>query len=524
MTGNAQNFRKKINNRLLSESIFNKQLNHPKGPLFGQCVRYLWLMKLTLLMSSLCFLLNIQAQTYNYYFGNLHSHTGFSDGSKDSSTSGVTNPAGGYAFAKLSQHFDFLGISEHNHYSSNHNPGFKLPLYQKGMAMADSANKSPDFLAWFGMEWGVSSNYNGHIVIYGFNQLIGWENSVPNVTGNNYDIYNAKTDYDGIFKKVKNNPNAFCYLAHPNSDDYTTDGTPATALANAPYNAAYDSAIVGTPLRNGVAFSTSITYNDYPSSDYYTYYKKLLSIGYHVGIGYDHDNHNTTFGRNSGGRLVIISPSLTRSAFTAAMKQMHFYASDDWNAKIEFTMNGNIMGSILTGSASPTFNVIHNDMDGEQAASIKIWKGVSNGGGAFPTIVYSSTQNNTATYTDVNLVQGVEYFYFAEILQADGHWIVTSPIWYKSSVTQGNPVSVTENSEEIKFNFFPNPVAEQLSITMADRNNYTISISDLSGRSVLRKEYTEKEMTIDLSEIDKGVYLLNIKTAQSSVSRRLVIE
>ncbi len=72
------------------------------------------------------FIINsVVAQTYNYYFGNLHSHTGFSDGNKDSLTSGVSQPAGAYNYAKLSQNFDFLGVSEHNHYSSNNNPGFK---------------------------------------------------------------------------------------------------------------------------------------------------------------------------------------------------------------------------------------------------------------------------------------------------------------------------------------------------------------------------------------------------------------
>ncbi len=475
-----------------------------------------------ILILSLC----VKSQTNNYYFGNLHSHTGFSDGSKDSISSGVTNPAGAYTFAKLSQHFDFLGISEHNHYSSNKNPGFKLPLYQKGLNMADSANKDPKFLAWFGMEWGVSSNYYGHVVVYGFNQLIGWETSVPNVNGNNYDIYNAKADYDGLFKKIKNNPNAFCYLAHPNLDDYTLNGDPSTALAYAPYNATYDSAIVGTPLRNGVAFSTSTNYNDYPQSDYYTYYKKLLTVGYHLGIGYDHDNHNTTFGRNNGGRLVVIAPSLTRASLTSAMKSMHFYASDDWNAKIDFSMNGSMMGSILSGSTVPTFNVIHNDLDGEQAASIKIWKGISQSGGVFPTIVYTSTQNNTATYTDLNLQQGIEYFYFAEILQADGHWIVTSPIWYKSNINLGNPDAVKElySNEEIKFNYFPNPVTNKLNITIAACAKHTVAILDLSGRILFEKEYADNEISIDLDAITKGVYILKINKQDAAISKRLVIE
>ena len=468
----------------------------------------------------------VNAQTNNYYFGNLHSHTGFSDGSKDSSTSGVTNPAGAYAYAKLSQRFDFLGISEHNHYSSNKNPGFKLPLYQQGLKMADSANKDPKFLALFGMEWGVSSNYYGHLLVYGFNQLIGWENSVPNVNGNNYDIYNAKADYDGLFKKVKNNSSAFCYLAHPSLDDYTLNGSANTSLAYAPYNATYDSAIVGMPLRNGSAFSTITNYNDYPQSDYYSYCKKILTVGYHLGIGYDHDNHNTTFGRNNGGRLVIMAPSLTRASLTSAMQQMRFYASDDWNAKIDFSMNGNMMGSISSGSVVPTLNVIHNDADGEQAATIRIWRGISQSGGAFPTVVYTSTQNNTATYTDLNLLQGIEYFYFAEIFQGDGQWIVTSPIWYRSTITLGNPQSTNELASEnkIKFNYFPNPITNKLNITIAACKSHQVSIVDLFGRVLFENEYADNEITIDLENLPKGMYVLKISAQNIVESRRLVIE
>lgn len=472
---------------------------------------------------AVCLSLSAYSQTpYNYYFGNLHSHTAYSDGNQDSTSSGVTNPAGAYTFAKASQHFDFLGVSEHNHYSAARNPGFKQPLYQQGLTAANNANQDGTFLALFGMEYGVSSDYNGHIVTYGFNQLIGWENSVPGVTGNNYDIYNGKSDYDGFFKKVKNNPNAFCYLAHPNTTDYTTTGAVSTALAYAPYNATYDSAIVGTPLRNGLAFSTFTNYTDYPGGDYFSYYKKLLTIGYHIGIGYDHDNHNTTFGRNNAGRLVILAPSLTRADLFTAMQKMHFYGSDDWNAKIEFTMNGNIMGSILTGSTSPTFNIVHNDADGEHTNYINVWKGVS--GGAPPTVVHSISQNNTVTYTDLNLNAGLQYYYFVEIKQADGNWIVTSPIWYTSTENIGTATGIKETFNDIKFNFFPNPVSKQLNISIAECDNYTISIMDVSGRTVLQNVSSDKDMIIDLAGITPGVYFLNVKTATSSVSKKLIIE
>lgn len=469
-------------------------------------------MKRTLLFTFLILGFTSYSQTYNYYFGNLHSHTGLSDGSKDSTSSGVTNPTGAYAYAKLSQNFNFLGISEHNHYSNN-NPGFQIQSYPVGLNQAAAANQEGAFLTLFGMEWGVSSNYNGHLIIYGFNQLIGWE-------ANNFDIYNAKTDYDGIFKKIKNNPNAFCYLAHPSSSDYSTLGTSATGLGNMPYNATYDSAIVGTPLRSGLAFSTFDTYDDYPSGNYFYYYLKYLSIGYHLGIGYDHDNHYTNFGRSNAGRLVIVTPTLSTANLYNAMQKMNFYGSDDWNAKVSFTSGTDIMGAQLSGSIYPNFNIIHNDGDGEIADSIKIWRGISNSGGVFPQPISITKQSNTKTFTDAGLNPGTEYYYFAEIKQNDGDWIVTSPIWY----TYNGPVGVKENNASFEYHYFPNPVAQKLYISMAESAVYHISIIDITGRVVFENKYNDNRMEIDLSGIKKGIYSLKVDNKNQSLVKKLIVE
>lgn len=454
------------------------------------------------------------SQTYNYYFGNLHAHTGLSDGSKDSLSSGVSRPDGAYAYARLSQDFDFLGISEHNHYSANNNPGFKLPSYQVGLSMANAANQDGTFLALFGMEYGVSSGANGHVIVYGFNSLLGWEPG-------NYDIYNAKSDYDSLFRKVKNNTNAFAYLAHPGFSDFSTNGSVSGALAYAPYNAAYDSAIVGTPLRSGLAFSTANNYGDYSQGNYFAYYLHLLSKGYHLGIGYDHDNHYTNFGRSNGGRLVILAPSLTRTNLVTAMQQMRFYGSDDPNARIAFDLDGQVMGSRISGGIYPTLSVTHNDPDGEQADSIKIWKGANDGSGQLPSVVHIALNGNTASFTDHSLQPGTEYYYFAEIRQADGQWIVTSPIWYGSLVSQGLS---HENSAGLKLLCFPNPVSRQLSLSVSEPAQCKVSIQDLSGRTVFEAVFEGQETSIDLSRLPAGSYQLHLHSGRARVTKKLLID
>jgi hypothetical protein len=454
------------------------------------------------------------SQTYNYYFGNLHAHTGLSDGSKDSLNSGVSKPDGAYLYAKLSQDFDFLGISEHNHYSANNNPGFKRPSYPVGLNMANAANQEGTFLALFGMEYGVSSGTNGHVLIYGFNSLLGWEPG-------NYDIYNAKSNYDSLFRKVKNNSSAFAYLAHPSFSDFSSSGAVAGALAYAPYNAMYDSAIVGTPLRSGLAFSAANDYSDYSQGNYFAYYLQLLSKGYHLGIGYDHDNHYTNFGRSNGGRLVILAPSLTRANLLTAMQQMHFYGSDDQNARIGFDLDGQVMGSRISGGTYPTLSVTHNDPDGEPADSIKIWKGANDGSGQLPVAVHVSLNSNTASFTDYNLQNGVEYYYFTEIKQADGQWIVTSPIWYRSLVSQGLR---NENKARLKLLCFSDPVSRRLSMSVSEPGRYAVKLQDVSGRMLVDTAFEGQETSLDLSPFPAGCYLLSLVSGKAMVVKKLLVD
>jgi len=76
------------------------------------------------------------AQTLNHYYGNIHSHSSYSDGNKDSAMSLITTPIQDFLYAKQSLHTDFYGICEHNHASA----GMQSPYYYtKGLEDADSA-------------------------------------------------------------------------------------------------------------------------------------------------------------------------------------------------------------------------------------------------------------------------------------------------------------------------------------------------------------------------------------------------
>ncbi len=370
--------------------------------------------------------------TRNYYFGNLHSHSVFSDGGKDNSS---TNPAAAYAYAKNSLCMDYLGVSEHNHSTA----GMNVANWQPGIMQATAATTA-NFLALYGIEWGVIGN-GGHVLVYGSNQLLGWE------TGN-YDVYVPISDYlskVGLFRTVNGlGGNAFATLAHPNFGDYNNLTNSTTA-----FNASADSAMVGAAVSSGPAFSTNTSYSDPAFSlGYYEYFKSLLAKGYHVGPLMDHDNHNTTFGRTSTTRTVFVAPTLSQNEFLAAMKGRHFYATEDCDTKVNFVLNNQLMGSIVLGSSFPAISVFVTDPTNTTAiAKIKIMYGRP--GSGISAVAIDSANTNNYNFTDYNVVDGSTSYYFAEITIA-GSSIITAPVWYTYNAVL--PVSLLDFKAAITTN------------------------------------------------------------------------
>lgn len=107
--------------------------------------------RLILLLTTIGIISLANAQTYNFYFGNLHSHTGYSDGNNDGNS---PTPTSAYTYAKLSTNMHFLGISEHNH---NESTNMSLANWSALKSQTAAANQDGTFVCMYGMEWGASS-------------------------------------------------------------------------------------------------------------------------------------------------------------------------------------------------------------------------------------------------------------------------------------------------------------------------------------------------------------------------------
>lgn len=356
------------------------------------------------------------SQTYHYYFGNIHAHSAYSDGNKDTLPGFAKTPANDFDFAKQTYNFNFLGISEHNHSQA----GMHLGDYKKGLAEAESINRNGQFVCMYGMEYGVISN-GGHVVIYGIDSLVGWE-------PNNYNIYSPQYDYPSLWKIIADRPKAFATLAHPDNSDYNN-------LIDVPYSDTADLAIAGTAIRSGSAFSETTDYSDGPPSGVYnSYFRRLLAVGYKVAPTIDHDNHYTTFGRTSQSRTVVLAEALNRDSIMTAYKAMRFYASDDWNTRVNFTVDGYPLGSTVISGSSPVINVFVTDPDvTDTTASIKVYYGVP-GSNILGTVLTSVTNSSQLSFVH-NSSTGSSYYYYLEITQKDGDKIWTAPVWVNRSIS-----------------------------------------------------------------------------------------
>ncbi|MBC6111925.1 gliding motility-associated C-terminal domain-containing protein [Pedobacter fastidiosus] len=401
----------------------------------------------------------------NFYYGNLHSHSSYSDGNKDDLTK---KPEDDYAFAKNSMNLDFLGISEHNHTQA----GMSLASWQPGIDAAKKATTST-FVAMHGMEWGVISG-GGHVIVYGIDSLIGWE------SGEN-QIYVPKSVYTGttgLFRIInRHGLNAVATLAHPNTTDYNN--------ISATYDLSADSAIVGTALESGPAFSTNVTYSDPASSmSYLSYYNRMLARGYHLGASIDHDNHNLTFGRHTRARLVVLAPALTENDLLDAIKKMRFYASQDSAAKIVFTINKQPVGSIFKTAGAPIIEV--NSITTSPVTSIKILYGTP-GSGTNP-VELTAGASTSLTYTDNALTNLATGYYYADIVEADGSRIITSPIWYTrddavvkkaQNITFASTRTATYGDADLPAGATSDNTNINITYTSSDTNVATISNTDI---------------------------------------------
>jgi hypothetical protein len=370
------------------------------------------------------------ALPYTVYYGNLHSQTHDSDGGAPVASckgaqepqSAPYGPDAAYPYART-HGLDMLMVSEHNHMydgsdgtNLDADPVKARALYGAGLATARAYSAAhPDFLALYGMEWGVINN-GGHLNIFNSDELLGWER---NAKGELIaDTATPRGDYAGLYT-LMNARGLVGQFNHPAAaGQFAVNGT---ALG---YTADGDAVMALCEVLNSSAFSASENEGETRRSNFEPACNKLLEAGYHVAFSSNQDNHCANWGASYSNRTAVLVPNgvpLTRASFLDALRARRVFATMDKDAQLVLTANGHLMGERFDNAGALRLQTQFASASGRHAAAVAIMEGVPGRNGEVTQL---------ADQADVTFTPSAgAHFYYAKVTQDDGRVLWSAPVW-----------------------------------------------------------------------------------------------
>ncbi len=337
------------------------------------------------------------SEKYSIFFGQLHSHTNYSDGA------GTCEDA--FKHATGVGNLDFLAVTDHSN-SLDGADSCDLGTntageWTEGHELADKYT-SDTFTGIFGYEM-TWSNGLGHINTF---NTPGFQSR----TQKDYSTYS--TALQNYYEKLKTQPDSISQFNHPG----TTFGDFSDF---AHYDEEIDKLITLIEVGNGEGAIGSSGY--FPSYEYYT---RALDKGWHVAPTNNQDNHKGNWGDSNTARSVVLTDDLSREGIYDAMRNYRVYATEDNDLSIYYTLNGNVMGTILgKGDVGETVNlkVELDDPTDNRMGKVEV---IVNGG----LSVASKTVTSASETVEFAIPSSYSYYYI-KVTQEDGDIAVTAPVW-----------------------------------------------------------------------------------------------
>ncbi|WP_296942875.1 CehA/McbA family metallohydrolase [uncultured Massilia sp.] len=367
---------------------------------------------------------------YTVYYGNLHSQTSHSDGGApvddckgaQAPQSAPYGPDAAWPYAR-GHGLDMLMVSEHNHMydgsegtNPDADPAAARSLYRTGLDSARVFSAThPDFLALYGLEWGVINN-GGHLNIFNADELLGWERTAHGALL--ADTETARGDYRALYALMRAR-GWIGQFNHPAvAGQFAVDGRPLA------YTADGDAAMVLCEVLNSSAFSTREDEGETRRSSFEAACNTLLEAGYHVAFSSNQDNHCANWGASAANRTAVLVPNgvpLTRASFVEALRARRVFATMDKDAQLVLRANDRLMGERFENSGPLRLRVHFAGGAGRQAASVALMEGVPGRNGAVGRL---------SDRADVEVVPAPgPHFYYAKVTQDDGRILWSAPVW-----------------------------------------------------------------------------------------------
>jgi len=331
---------------------------------------------------------------YNLYFGDLHAHTSFSDGKG--------TPDEAYAMA-IGGGADFMATTDHNTLTDENWELTKL--------IADEFT-SEKFVAIAGFEYFISGWGEVNVFNYPETNMGIWDNG-----------YHGLPHQDAL----------------PTFYDTLSSGLGSVGLWVHPtwaYSKEFDDYAYRTDTRDeGMGL---FEVHNYGNWEYYGWiddepsFQKALDAGWHVMPTANSDTHTDNWIVGYECRTVLLAESLTRENLYDAMAARRGYATIDKNLRMSFELNGQVMGSVLSGPSDEYVAEISlDDPDHVPTDDVTLVEIISDFGEVVAVLDCRST---TVEWTVSLPAEGARYFYVrvstaSNVPGEQGPTAWSAPIW-----------------------------------------------------------------------------------------------
>ncbi len=471
---------------------------------------------------------------FQLYFGQLHSHTTYSDGSG-------TLESGLEYIKNLpdSANVDFVAFTDHSNYFDTKDAANPEGALWDVTQMTASSKTLWD--AYTGAMRAFNQSQSDVIAIPGFEMT--WSGgpghmntfNTPGIVSRNNANLNKKDSDAGMkaYYAQLSKPegvNAISQFNHPGS-------TFGTFSDFAHWDAVLDTRIQLVEVGNGEGQIGAGGY--FPSYEYYT---MALDKGWHVAPTNNQDNHKGKWGNANNARDVVLTDNFTEEGLYQAIRDRRVYATEDKNLEIYYTVNGSQLGTVISEVPEKLeLNVVVNDPDASDSIS-KVEVIVNSGKVAH---TWSNPTELAAGELTATLAPDYSYYYI-RVTQNDGDLAVTAPVWVGetlklgiSSVVSGTSTPVTKEEVEITTTFFNSEAKEAKvksivytvdgsKVISTDNTGYTVpaagtvsatlkytpdtaKLTKITATAVMEQDGKEYEftmdVTLDVQDADKLVYL-----------------
>ncbi|MBM4446502.1 MAG: DUF3604 domain-containing protein [Chloroflexi bacterium] len=166
-----------------------------------------------------------------------------------------------------------------------------------------------------------------------------------------------------------------------------------------------------------------------------SYVREALAKGYRLGFTAGGDNHWARGGKSFGTRITkdyqpglqaIFATNLTRESLFDAMWQRHTYATTGSRIVVDFQVNGYPMGSEIF-SDDTTVTIYCSVKATAPLKCVEMWKYSSSKGYELFSLDGKGQSDLETEFKDEAFDESS--FYFARIVQTDGHLAWASPVW-----------------------------------------------------------------------------------------------